>query len=92
MMLVNAIELVRKLKRWWGQCLMIMELIFSFLILIGSILSVMLLPLLELSFGLVVSAVGLLVMGILQWRWRAAFWPSIRKHQRTLLEQTDLSA
>nr|AKN40890.1 hypothetical protein [Vibrio sp. FF_273] len=65
---------------------------FSFWILIGSILSVMLLPLVELSFGLVVSAVGLLVMGILQWHWRAAIWPSIRKHQRPLLEQTDLSA
>lgn len=92
MMLVNAIELARKVKRWWGKCLMIMELMFSFWILIGSILSVMTLPLVEPSFGLVVSAVGLLIMGILQWSWRAAIWPSIRKHQRTLLEQTDLSA
>jgi len=92
MMLVNAIELARKVKRWWGQCLMAIELCVSFLTLSGSVLVIIALPFADVSVSQFFSVIGLAAIGILQWRWRAAIWPSIRKHQRTLLEQTDLSA
>lgn len=92
MMLVNAIELVRKAKRWWGRFMMWVELYLSFTTLVMSILLIIALPFSDVTVKEFVIAVGLFSFGILQWRWRAVFWPSIRKHQRTLLEQTDLSA
>ena len=90
-MLVSVIELTRKVKRWWGQCLMALELMLSWLILIGSILSAISLPFIEVSLSMIVSVICFLVMGVLQWRWRAAIWPAIKKHKLSL-EKTDLSA
>lgn len=92
MMLVNAIELTRKVKRWWGLFMMWMELYLSFAILVMSVLLVIALPFSDVTVKELLMSVGLFSFGILQWRWRAAFWPSIRKHQRTLEHQTDLSA
>lgn len=91
-MLVNAIELTRKVKRWWGLFMMWMELYLSFAILVMSVLLVIALPFSDVTVKELLMSVGLFSFGILQWHWRAAFWPSIRKHQRSLLEQTDLSA
>ncbi|EOV0110331.1 hypothetical protein ACWO25_004549 [Vibrio parahaemolyticus] len=90
-MLVNTIELVRKVKRWWGRFMMKMELYLSFATLVMSVLLVITLPFSDVTLEKLMISGGLLSFGILQWRWRAAIWSSIRKHQRTL-EQTDFSA
>lgn len=72
---------------------MIIQLSASFIMLISSLLLVIAFFFAEPS-EIKIDFVGYAAccaMGILQWRWRAAIWPAIKKHKLSL-ENTDLSA